>query len=71
MILPTILIFSDMPKVILDVKLYSLAEAADLLGVTKGTITKYISTGRMTATTIGGRKYLSEENIKSFLQTSE
>jgi excisionase family DNA binding protein len=60
-----------MPKVILDVKLYSLTEAADLLGVTRGTITKYISSGRLVAKTIGGKKYLSEENIKSFLQTTE
>ena len=60
-----------MPKVILDVKLYSLTEAADLLGVTRGTITKYISSGRLVAKTIGGKKYPSEENIKSFLQTTE
>lgn len=60
-----------MPKVILDVKLYSLQEGADLLGVTRGTITNYIKKGRLLATTIGGRKYLSEENIKSFLQEAE
>ena len=60
-----------MPKVILDIKLYSLQEGADLLGVTRGTITKYISEGRITATLIGGKKYLSEENIKSFLQDME
>lgn len=60
-----------MPKVILDIKLYSLQEGADLLGVTRGTITKYISEGRITATLIGGKKYLSEENIKSFLQDRE
>ena len=60
-----------MPRIILDVKLYSLTEAADLLGVTRGTITKYISSGRLVAKTIGGKKYLSEENIKSFLQTTE
>ena len=60
-----------MPKVILDIKLYSLQEAADLLGVTRGTITKYISTGRIAATLIGGKKYLSEENLKSFLQDTE
>ena len=60
-----------MPKVILDVKLYSLQEGADLLGVTRGTITKYIRNGRITATLIGGKKYLSEENIKSFLLDTE
>jgi excisionase family DNA binding protein len=60
-----------MPKVILDVKLYSLQEAADLLGVTKQTISKYIKSGRITATLIGGKKYLSEDNIKSFLLDTE
>lgn len=60
-----------MPKVILDVKLYSLQEGADLLGVTKQTISKYIKRGRITATLIGGKKYLSEDNIKSFLLDTE
>ena len=60
-----------MPKVILDVKLYSLTEAAELLGVTKQTITKYLKEGRIVSTTIGGKKYLSEENIRTFLQTAE
>ncbi len=60
-----------MPRIILDVKLYSLDEAAELLGVTKQTITKYLKQGRILSTTIGGKKYLSEENLKSFLQTAE
>ena len=60
-----------MPKIILGVKLYTLEETAELLGVTKGTITKYIHSKRMISTTIGGRKYLSEDNIKTFLQTAE
>ncbi len=60
-----------MPKVILDIKLYSLQEGADLLGVTRSSITKYIKSGRIAATTIGGKKYLSEENIKSFLLDTE
>lgn len=60
-----------MPRIILDVKLYSLTEAAELLGVTKTTITKYIKQGRIVSTLIGGKKYLSEENLKSFLQTAE
>ena len=60
-----------MPKVILEVKLYSLEETAELLGVAKETITKYIKQGRIVSTLIGGKKYLSEENLKSFLQTAE
>ena len=60
-----------MPKVILEVKLYTLEETAELLGVTKQTITKYLKEGRIVSTTIGGKKYLSEENIRTFLQTAE
>lgn len=60
-----------MPREILGIKLFTLAEGAELLGVTRGTITKYITTGRIVATLIGGRKYLSEENLKSFLQDAE
>ena len=60
-----------MPKVILEVKLYTLEETAELLGVTKQTITKYLKQGRIVSTTIGGKKYLSEENIRTFLQTAE
>lgn len=56
---------------ILDVKLYSLEETAELLGITKQTITKYIKQGRMVSTMIGGKKYLSEENLRNFLQTAE
>ena len=60
-----------MPKVILDVKLYSFEETAELLGVTKQAITKYIKAGRIPGTTIGGKKYFSEDNIKNFLLTTE
>ena len=60
-----------MPRVILDIKLYSLQEAADLLGVTTGSVTKYIRSGRIATTLIGGKKYVSEENLKSFLTQSK
>lgn len=60
-----------MPKIILDVKLYTLDETAELLGVTKQSVTKYIKQGRIISTTIGGKKYLSEDNIRTFLQTAE
>lgn len=60
-----------MPKIILDIKLYSMDEAAELLGVTKGTLTKYISNGRLQAKIIGGKKYVSEDNLKCFLQNAK
>lgn len=56
---------------ILDVKLYSLTEAAELLGVTRATISSYIKSGRLNASLIGGKKYVSEENLKQFLHKSE
>lgn len=60
-----------MPRVILNVKLYSTQEAADLLGVSYGTINKYISEGKIEARIIGGRKYITEMNLKHFLLGSE
>lgn len=57
-----------MPKVILEVKLYSLQEVAELLGVKQGTVTKYINDGRLDPVLISGKKYVSEENLKGFLQ---
>lgn len=56
-----------MPKVILDVKLYSTQEVAALLDVTTATITKYVKEGRMEAKTIGGKRYISEESLRKFL----
>lgn len=60
-----------MPRQILDVTLYSLEEAAELLGVRRDTLTKYIKQGRIVSTLIGGKKYFSEENLRNFLQTAE
>lgn len=56
-----------MPKVILDVKLYSMDEAAQLLGITRQTLTKYVKLGRLSVTPIGGTKYVSEITLKNFL----
>ena len=54
-----------------EVKLYTLVEIADLLGVTRSTISHYISRGRLRATPIGRKKYVTEENFKQFLQASQ
>lgn len=58
-------------KVILGVKLYSVAEVGELLGVQRPTASKYIQEGKLKARTIGGRKYVSEENLKDFLHNSD
>lgn len=58
-------------KEILGVKLYTLAEVGVMLGVQRPTASKYIQNGRLKARTIGGHKYVSEENIKEFLQATD
>ena len=58
-------------KVILGVKLYSIAEVGELLGVQRPTASKYIQQGKLKARTIGGHKYVSEENLKEFLHNSD
>lgn len=55
-------------KEVLGVKLYTLKEVGELLGVQAQTASKYIQQGRLKARTIGGCKYVSEENLKEFLQ---
>ena len=58
-------------KEILGVKLYTVAEVGQLLGVQRPTASKYIQQGRLKARTIGGHKYVSEENLKEFLHDSD
>ena len=54
-------------KEVLGIKLYSLAEVGEMLGVQRPTVSLYVRQGKLKATTIGGNKYVSEENIKNFL----
>lgn len=56
-----------MPKVILGIKLYSFPEVAELLGVQTASVAKYSKRG-LKSQTIGGTKYISEQNLKEFLQ---
>lgn len=58
-------------KEVLGVKLYTLAEVGELLGVQRATTSKYIQEGKLKARTIGGNKYVSEENLKEFLLASD
>ena len=54
-------------KVVLDIKLYSLKEVGELLGIQTQSVHKYVNQGRLKAQMIGGTKYVSEENLKAFL----
>lgn len=58
-------------KEVLGVKLYTLAEIGELLGVQRPTVSKYINQGKIKARTIGGLKYVSEENLREFLQHTD
>ncbi len=58
-------------KEVLGVKLYSLQEVGELLGVQRQTASKYIQQGKLKARTIGGYKYVSEESIKDFLLSTD
>lgn len=58
-----------MPRVILGIKLYTLPEVAELLGVQTYSVTKYTKERGLKSQTIGGTKYVSEENLKEFLQS--
>lgn len=58
-------------KEVLGIKLYTLEEVGLLLGVQRPTASKYIQQGRLRARTIGGHKYVSEENLRDFLLNTD
>lgn len=58
-------------KEVLGIKLYTIAEVGELLGVQRPTASKYIQDGKLKARTIGGQKYVSEENLKEFLLSTD
>ena len=55
-------------KEVLGVKLYTLKEVGQLLRAQQRTVSKYVQQGKLKARVIGGAKYVSEENLKEFLQ---
>lgn len=55
-----------MPKQILGETLYSRTEIAEMLGVTPGAVTACFRRG-LKAQTIGGTKYVTETNLKEFI----
>lgn len=52
---------------ILGIEIHTLQEVADMLGVTTASLRKYVKEGKLTTTTIGGRKYITEESIKKYI----
>ena len=60
-----------MPKVIEDIKFYTVREIAELLQVTAQTVRSYIRQGRLEATRIGRPLLITENNLKDFLQATD
>ena len=60
-----------MPKVIEDIKFYTVQETAELLQVTAQTVRAYIRQGRLEATRIGRPLLITENNLKDFLQATD
>jgi len=55
------------PLEVEDIKLYSVNELSELLGVTEVTLRGYIKTGRLKAQKLGGKWHVTNENLKEFL----
>ena len=60
-----------MPIHIADTKLYSIAELSDVLGVAMVTLRGYIKTGRIIGQKIGGKWFVSEGNLKDFIENKQ
>lgn len=58
-------------KEVLGIKLYTLKEVGELLGVQQQTASKYVQEGKIKARVIGGVKYVSEEGLKDFLLSTD
>ena len=56
-----------MSRRILDITLYTQDEVSDMLGVTVKTVQKYVKDGKLSYTLIGGKTYISEDNLKAYL----
>lgn len=58
-------------KIILDTKLYTIQETADLIGTSYRTMLTHIKNGKIKGQRIGRMTYFSEEGIKDFLNARQ
>jgi excisionase family DNA binding protein len=59
-----------MPTVIEGIKFYTIPETAETLKVTPQTIRAYLKQGRLKGTRIGRPIFITQSNIKDFLEAS-
>ena len=50
------------------IRVYSMEEVAEILGVTRRTVYSYVKSGRLSATKIGGRWQITEAALKKDLE---
>lgn len=50
-----------------DVRLYNLAEVSTILNVSHRTLQRWLATGKMKATKIGGKWKVSEETLRALI----
>lgn len=60
-----------MALIVRGVKFYTVAELADVLGVTAQTIRKYMKEGKLKGRRIGRPFYSTEEEVREFLESQQ
>lgn len=58
-----------MPIIIGDIKLFSLNDLAETLGVTTVTLRSYIAKGKLKARKMGGKFFVSEDALREYFTT--
>lgn len=54
-----------------DIRLYTVQETAELLGVTTRTILTYLKEGKLTGRKIGGKWKMTEEELRRFMSPAQ
>lgn len=54
-------------KVVLGEQLFTIDEVAEMLGVSRATVSSYIKKGMLPARPLGVRKFITEDAIRAFL----
>ncbi len=60
-----------MPKIIGDIKLFTVEELSELLEVQETTIRKYLRDGRLRGRKLARRWYVSEDSLAEYFSESE